>query len=261
MSYETILFETADTGVATLTLNRPHRMNSFTQQMATELREVWGIIRDEESIRAVVLKGAGDRAFSTGVDVTEDFVTDRGRADPLWRPEPSDSLCPKPNRVWKPVICAVHGLAAGGAFYWINDADIVICSDDAQFYDPHVSFGMVSACEPIGMLGRIAFGEIMRMALMGNEERMSAETALRIGLVSEITTREQLFDRANEIATLIASRPPVAVQGTVRALWEALEMPRTIGIVNSLKYTQLGNPIGRAQVDRAVAQKTKWVLR
>jgi enoyl-CoA hydratase/carnithine racemase len=260
MSYETVIFDRAESGVATITLNRPQRANSFTQQMADELREVWGIVRDEDAIRAVVFRAAGGRAFSTGVDTGEDFVGEKGRRSPLTRAEPSDWLCPKPNKVWKPVVCAVNGIAAGGAFYWINDSDIVICSEDAQFFDPHVSLGMVSACEPIGLLARIGVGEVLRMALMGNEERMSAATALRIGLVTEVTANDKLWDRADEIATLLASRPAIAMEGTVRSIWEALDMTRTFGIINSLKYTQLGNPIGRAQVDMS-APKPKWVLR
>jgi enoyl-CoA hydratase/carnithine racemase len=260
MAYSTILFDVDDGGVATITLNRPARMNAFTREMAVELAEVWGQIREDEAIRAVVLRAAGEKAFSTGVDTSEDFVTEKGRRNPLWRHDPSDMLCPKPNKVWKPVICAVHGVAAGGAFYWINDADIVICSDDAHFFDPHVSVGMVAASEPIGLIGRIGYGEVLRMALMGNDERVSAATALRIGLVTEVVPRETLWPRADEIARIIAGRPPIAVQGTVRAIWEALEMPRGIGISNGLKYTQLGNPIGKAQVDPA-ATRPKWTLR
>jgi enoyl-CoA hydratase/carnithine racemase len=96
---------------------------------------------------------------------------------------------------------------------------------------------------------------------MGNDERMSAETALRIGLVSEVVPRERLWARAEEIATLIAKKPPVAVQGSVRAIWEALDLPRSAAMMNALKYTQLGNPIGTAQVDRASVPKSKWTLR
>ncbi len=260
MSYETIIFEAAGNGVATITLNRPHRMNSFNRQMADELADVWGRVRNDVAIRAVVLRAAGDRAFCTGVDVTEDFVG-KDAGNPLARNDPSERLCPKPNKVWKPVIVAIQGMAAGGAFYWLNDADIVICSDDATFFDPHVTFGMVSACEPIGLIGRVGLGEVLRWALMGNDERISAATALRIGLVTEVVTREQLWERAGEIAASIAAKPAIAVQGTVRAIWEALEMPRSVAINNALKYTQLGNPIGMAQVDRGTAPRAKWTLR
>ncbi|MBR0652008.1 hypothetical protein GXW78_20255 [Roseomonas terrae] len=97
---------------------------------------------------------------------------------------------------------------------------------------------------------------------MGNDERMSAQTTLRISLVTEIVqTREELVARAHEIASIIAAKPAAAIQGSVRAIWEALDMPRHAATANALKYTQLGNPIGRAEVDRWSASKAKWRLR
>jgi E-phenylitaconyl-CoA hydratase len=144
--------------------------------------------------------------------------------------------------VWKPVITAVHGLCAGGAQYFLNESDIIICSDDAVFFDPHANVGIVSALEPIGMLHRgVPLGDVLRWALMGTEERITAATALRIGLVTEVLPRAELRDRAREIALSIAARDTKAVQGTVRAIWESLEMPRNIAINNGLSYTQIGN--------------------
>src|SRR5690606_13491240 len=113
--------------------------------------------------------------------------------------------------------------AAGGAFYWLNEADIIICSDDATFFDPHVSYGMTAALEPIGLARRIPLGEALRIALLGLDERMSAQRALQIGLVSEVLPRDQLWSRADEIAQIIAAKPPAAIQGTVRAIWESLD--------------------------------------
>jgi enoyl-CoA hydratase/carnithine racemase len=92
-------------------------------------------------------------------------------------------------------------------------------------------------------------GEVLRMALLGNDERICAATALRSGLVSEVVPLERLWPRAQQIAARIAAKPPVAIQGTVRAIWESLEMTRLVGIHNGLKYTQLGNPLAAAQVD------------
>jgi len=83
---------------------------------------------------------------------------------------------------------------------------------------------------------------VLRWALMGNEERITAETALRIGLVTEIVPRAQLRDHARDIASSIAGRDPKAIQGTVRAIWESLEMPRPTAIHNGYSYTQIGNP-------------------
>jgi enoyl-CoA hydratase/carnithine racemase len=264
MAYETLLYEVSGDGVATVTLNRPDRMNSFNRQMCLDFVALWRQVKSDDAVSAVVLRAAGERAFCTGVDTVEG-LSGKGlgqHAEPIWDFEdPSVQLGPKSNKVWKPIVCAIHGMFAGGAFYFVNESDIAICSDEATFFDPHTTFGMVSACEPTGMLGRIPHGEIMRIVLMGNDERVSAQTALRIGLVSEVTPRAQLWPRAHEIAAIVAKKPSVATQGTVRAVWEARDLPPSQSVVNALKYTQLGNALGMAQIDRKTAPKTKWALR
>jgi enoyl-CoA hydratase/carnithine racemase len=257
-NYSSILFSARD-GVATVVLNRPDKLNSFTRSMAAELRHAWTVCRDSVEIRAVVLRAADGRAFCSGVDVTELWPWPQER--PFDMDDPGEWLGPKSNKCWKPVVCAIHGIAAGGAFYFINESDIVICSEDAQFFDPHVSFGMVAACEPVGALRMVPYQEVMRMSLMGNDERIGAATAVRISLVTEVLPKEALFKRAQELATKLASKPPAAVQGTVRAIWEAGDFSATTAVRNALKYTQLGNPIGTAEVQRATAPKARWTAR
>jgi enoyl-CoA hydratase/carnithine racemase len=152
-------------------------------------------------------------------------------------------------------------MAAGGAFYWINESDIVICSDDATFFDPHVSYGMTAALEPIGLARRVPLGEALRIALLGLDERLSPERALQIGLVSEVVPREKLWARGAELAQIIAAKPPAAIQGTVRAIWESLDAPRTHALRTGLAYTQLGNPIGQAEIERSAVPRRDWNLR
>ncbi len=228
--------------IATITLDRPEALNAFNGAMARDLVAAWSAIRDDDDVHVVVLQANGERAFSTGLDVGED--TDWFMRSNVWNSvDPGSMLSPKlHHRVWKPVVAAVHGMAAGGGQYFLNEADIVICSEDAEFFDPHASVGIVSALEPIGMLARgVNLGEVMRWALMGNEERVTAETALRIGLVSEVVPRDQLRARAREIAATIAARNPQAIQGTVRAVWESLDMTRSMALQNGLAYTLIGN--------------------
>jgi E-phenylitaconyl-CoA hydratase len=123
--------------------------------------------------------------------------------------------------VWKPVIAALHGLVAGGAMYFVNECDFAICSESTLFFDPHANAGVVSALEPMGMLAQgIPYGEVMRWALLGSEERLTAQTALRIGLVTEVAPEDQLRNRAAGLAAEIAARRPQGIQGTVRAMWE-----------------------------------------
>jgi enoyl-CoA hydratase/carnithine racemase len=261
MTFETIIYEAAgEDGVATVTINRPDVLNAFDHQMVGEFAEVWRLVREDAAARAVVLRAAGNRAFSTGADVKKGGYS-RAEIGPFDQDDPGAHLGPKQNRVWKPVVTAVHGLCAGGAFHWINESDIVICSPEAQFFDPHVTYGMVTAVEPIGALARMPLAEVVRMSLMGNDERISAETALRISLVTEIAERDALWTRAHEIAAIIAAKPAAAIQGSVRAIWEAQDLPRSAAVSNALKYCQLGNPIGRAEVDRWSVPKARWKLR
>jgi enoyl-CoA hydratase/carnithine racemase len=251
----TLLYETGTNHVATITINRPEALNSFSLKMTEEFEWLWRHIRDDESVHAVVLRAAPGRAFSTGLDLKGPSITTL-TSNPWNQIDPGERLGPKTLHCWKPVIVAVHGMCAGGAFYWINEADIVICSDDATFFDPHVTFGRVAAVEPIGLSYKIGFQEVMRMALLGNDERIGAQTALRIGLVTEITTLEGLWPRAAELAAVIASRPTVAIQGSVRALWESLDLSRRAAIQRALSYTQVGNAAGKAQVDQAATLKS-----
>ncbi len=242
MDTTTITFE-VDAHVATITLDRPEAFNSFDEVMAAELTWAWETVRDTDDIHVVVLQANGERAFSTGLDVGSDrswFLKSN-----IWNTfDPGALLSPKfHHKVWKPVVAAVHGMCAGGGQYFINEADIIICSDDAQFFDPHANGGIVSALEPIGMVARgVPLGDVLRWALMGTEERITAETALRLGLVTEVVPRDDLRQRAREIAESIAARNPTAVQGTVRAIWESLDMTRTMAIQNGLAYTHIGNP-------------------
>ena len=259
MTYETLLYETSDDHVATITINRPEAMNSFNKESCDEFADVWERIREDDEVHTVVLRAALEcRAFCTGVDIKNGYGYDQSE-NPFLRRDPGEFLGPKQNLVWKPVICAVHGLAAGGAFYWINECDIVICSDDAQFFDPHVSFGMTSACEPIGMLRRIPLGEVMRIALMGNDERISAETALRISLVTEVVGKDELWARAHAIAATIAEKPSIATQGTVRSIWESQETSPDEALKWGYQYAMIGNAVGR--LDRSKTGKPKWTLR
>ena len=124
----------------------------------------------------------------------------------------------------------------------------MICSTEATFFDSHVSAGLVCALEPIGLMRRVGLGETLRIALMGNDERVSADTALRIGLVTEIVARDALWSRANEIASAIAAKPPSATQGTVKAIWESLDKPYRAALEQNLIYTRLGNPLGQAEL-------------
>jgi enoyl-CoA hydratase/carnithine racemase len=244
--FETIVLDVHSAShVATVTLNRPDSLNAFNRTMCEEMAEAWRTIRRDDSVHAVVLRAAGERAFSAGLDIKASY----GQPGNVWNHEdPGEPLSPKWQKMWKPVVCAVQGMCTAGAFYFVNESDVVICSDDATFFDSHVSAGLVCALEPIGLMRRVGLGDTLRIALMGNDERVCADTALRIGLVTEVVAADRLWTRAHEIAAAIAAKPPSATQGTVKAIWESLDKPYRAAMEQNLIYTRLGNPLAQAEL-------------
>jgi enoyl-CoA hydratase/carnithine racemase len=223
----TIRYEAAD-GVATITLDRADSYNAFTTAMCDEMAATWAHVREDDAVRAIVVTAAGERAFCTGIDRSEVPAEDgvEYTFDPLTYRDPGARLGPRSNECWKPVIVAVNGMACGGAFYLLGEADILVAADHATFFDPHVTYGMPAVFEPALMLHRMPFGEVMRMTLLGNHERISAARALEIGLVTEVVPMFELGAAAQRIAAAIASQPPTAVQASLRSLWAARELTR-----------------------------------
>jgi enoyl-CoA hydratase/carnithine racemase len=234
---ETLRFDVED-GVATITLNRPERLNSFNTTLTRELHDRWSALRFEDEVRAVVLTGAGDRAFCTGIDRGDVIPQPSG---PWMMDDPGLALGPKSADCWKPVIAAVNGMACGGAFYMLGEVETILAAEHATFFDPHVTYGMTAAFEPILMRSRMPFGEIMRLTLLGNYERLSAQRAYQVGLVQEVLPGAELLARAQALAGEIAASPPVAVQGTVRSIWLARELRRSQALDLAKIYIGLGS--------------------
>jgi len=247
--FETITYEAAD-GVAWVTLNRPEVFNAFNAAMQHELRTVWRWLRRDDSVRAVVLTGSGEKAFCTGIDRNEVLgdaraanaggatATEPGPGaglepihvgsgtTPFMFDDPGENIGPKSNDLWKPVVAAINGMACGGAFYMLGEVDIIVAAEHATFFDPHVSYGMAAGYEPLHLLPKMPFGEILRITLLGNAERMSAARAHQIGFVSEVCPAGELRERAAWVAAQIAAAPALAVQGSLRALWAGRELSR-----------------------------------
>ncbi|MGW1073783.1 enoyl-CoA hydratase/isomerase family protein [Streptomyces sp. NPDC002537] len=237
--------EVGDDGVALVTLDRPARHNAIDLATAAALASVWRRFRDDDAVRAVVLTGAGDRAFCSGIDRS---VTVPQPASPYSVDDPLRTVGPKAADLWKPVLAAVGGIACGGAFYLLGEAEFVIAAENATFFDPHVAYGMVSAYETLHMAQRMPFGEAARTALMGTAERLSARRAYDIGLVSELTPPGGAVPAALRAARVIASCPTEAVQGTVRALWAAKEAAYERALALAPHLISLGNlPPGRQE--------------
>jgi enoyl-CoA hydratase len=208
--------------------NRPDQLNAMNAAMRDEFADAWIELRDDPEVRAIVHTGEG-RAFQTGVDVAE-IATD-GQGMQRYRDgleEMDIHFTAWHQRVWKPVITAVNGICAGGGLHWVADADIVIAASDATFFDPHVSVGQVVAIEAIGLLRRMPAEAVMRMALVGRYERMTAQRALELGMISQIVDPPgDLREAAQELGEQIAQNSPAAMAATKRALWGAFELGLT----------------------------------
>ncbi|MFM1724103.1 enoyl-CoA hydratase/isomerase family protein [Rhodococcus hoagii] len=220
-----VLFEKRD-HIAYITLNRPHKGNSLTGSMMPVMKEVWGEVRDDPSIRAAIVTGAGERHFCTGADV--DAVASRGGMSTGTGPLTDEVYwSPRQNRVWKPVICAANGLVAGAGLHFVVDADIVVASETVSFMDTHVNVGLVGAMENIGLAKRLPLGTALRMTLMGRDYRLPAQRAYQLGLVDELVAPDQVMATAEEIAHSIVRNSPAAVSLSQQAIWNSLEMGYT----------------------------------
>lgn len=212
--------------IAYITLNRPHKGNSLTGTMMPVMKEVWGEVRDDPSIRAAIVTGAGQRHFCTGADV--DAVASRGGMSTGTGPLTDEVYwSPRQNRVWKPVICAANGLVAGAGLHFVVDADIVVAADTVSFMDTHVNVGLVGAMENIGLAKRLPLGTALRMTLMGRDYRLTAQRAHQLGLVDELVPQDQVMATAEEIAHSIVKNSPAAVSLSQQAIWNSLEMGYT----------------------------------
>lgn len=205
--------------------DRPDRLNAYDDRMRAEFRAAY-LQHEADPDVLVLVHAANGRAFQVGVDVAD--LADGDAAGRYEREviEFDLGLTGWHLGVTKPVVVAVNGVCAGGGLHWVADGDVVIAASDATFVDPHVSMGLVSAIEAVGLARRAPFEAVMRMSLLGSQERIGAQRALRLGLVSEVVDPPGgLHDRAQAIAELIASNDPSVVVEAKRRLWDRQEAP------------------------------------
>jgi enoyl-CoA hydratase len=226
-SYQTLKLERVGP-VGWLINARPEALNAMNAEMREELGAAWLELDRDPAVRVIVHTGEG-RAFQTGADVKEVATDGAGMQrykDDLLTFDMHFSAWHQ--NVSKPVIAAVNGICAGGGLHFVADADIVIAASDATFFDPHVSVGQVTAIEVIGLARKMPFEAVMRMALVGAHERMPAERAYELGMVSQVVDPpEELRAEAQRLAETIARNSPAALRATKKALWGALELGLT----------------------------------
>ena len=223
MTYQHLIVERHGP-VGWLINDRPEVRNAMNSAMRDEFADAWSELDADPAVRVIVHTGNG-RDFQTGVDVGE--LASDGIGMERYRQSMEDfdvHFTSWHQGVWKPVITAVNGICCGGGFHWVADADIVIAASDAQFFDPHTSVGQVVAVEAIGLIKKMPVEAVMRMAFMGKYERMSAQRAYELGMISEVVDPpDSLRDRAQELGETIARNSPAAMAATKKALWGALE--------------------------------------
>lgn len=258
---ETLVLEVEES-VAIVTLHRPQVMNAFNELMQDELAAVWQHLRRAEAVHAIILTGSGDKAFCAGID-RNDIPVDQ-QFDPYTYDDPGQRIGPKSQGLWKPVVAAVNGMACGGAFYLLGESDIIIAADDATFFDPHVTYGMTASFEPILLSGRMFFGDLVRMTLVGTSERLSARTARECGLVTEVVPGTSLMTAARTLATNIAEQPPTSVQASLRTLWAARSLTHDQAVKLGSVFLQLGTSTQALQQGQdafASGRRSQWRLR
>jgi enoyl-CoA hydratase/carnithine racemase len=232
--FEVIIYEKRD-HLAYVTLNRPKALNAYNIRMRDELFEVLGAIRDDSEVRVVILRGAGDKAFCAGADLTE-FLS---------APPPVLARTARFERdIWKrftempvPFIAVMHGYVLGSGIEMSLCCDIRLCSEDAQFGLPEVSLGIIPAAGGSQTLPRVV-GQSHAMDILLSGGWLKAEEAYRIKLVNRVVPRAQLLPEAERLAEIIAGYDPAAVacakQAVIRgldmSLAEGLQLERRLGI-------------------------------
>jgi E-phenylitaconyl-CoA hydratase len=216
-----------DGAVAIVTLQRPERLNTLNAALLAELRGAWEEARDDEDVRAVVLTGAGERAFCAGADLRDMLpsppsISDLLNPDRLLRPDEGLAL-------FKPVVAAINGHALGGGLTLMLATDVRVAVPQATFGVPETGWGLLASAGGTQRLVRqIPHAIAMELLLVG--ARIDAEQALRWGLVNRVVERAALLDTALELAQRIAAQAPLATQATKELVLRSHDLPTDAGL-------------------------------
>ena len=225
MAYETLLYEKRD-GIGYVTLNRPEKLNALNNQVMEELDACFQTIRKDDEVRAVIVTGAGEKAFVAGADVKE-----LAEKAPLQGKEFSQSgqrVFDSIENLGKPVIAAVNGYALGGGCELAVACTLRIASETARFGQPEVKLGIIPGYGGTQRLARlVGKGRALELILTG--EPVSAQEAYRIGLVNQVVPVESLPSAAEALARKIMANAPLAVKLAIEAVNHGLEMTQKEG--------------------------------
>ncbi len=217
MAYTFIAWNVAD-GVATITLNRPDKLNSFNRAMALEMQDALAIARDDDTIRAILITGAG-RAFCAGQDLAE-AIAPEGQPQPDLGGIVRDQYNPivrLVRTIEKPIVAAVNGVAAGAGANIALACDLVLASEKASFVQAFAKIGLIPDSGGTFLLPRL-IGLQRATALMFMGDKLRAPEALNMGLIYKMHAPDVLMDEANKLATYLATQPTKGFGLTKRAL-------------------------------------------
>jgi len=229
VSEQEVLYEVAD-GVATITINRPAKYNALNTSVVTTLRELFKKAEEDDSVRAVILTGAEEKAFAAGADITEFKGRDSKTVRPL--AENGQELCKYIEAMSKPVIAAVNGFALGGGCEIAMACDIRYASENARFGQPEINLGIIPGFGGTVRLARLV-GLGMAKELVFSGDQIKADEALRIGLVNKVfESVADLKSGANALAAKLATKPGVALKLAKQSTNNTWENP----LKNNLKF-------------------------
>ena len=219
MSYETILYEVDDEGVAIATLNRPGNRNALDSVMRREIVEVFTGANEDPKVRTLVLTGAGDTYFSAGADQKERTSGGTMPADQIRNNHlhPTNALSARLQRVEKPVIGAINGTCVGGGFALAAGCDVILASENARFRVAHAALG-VGILDALGWLLPRHIGPQRTFELYASNRIMEAQEAKEAGLVFKVVPQANLMREAVELARVFAAGPPLGMTMTKRSI-------------------------------------------
>jgi E-phenylitaconyl-CoA hydratase len=221
-------------GIATITINRPERLNAMDGEHYAALSAAWTKVRDDTAIRVAIVTGAGDRAFTTGADI-KSFITKPPELAEMWLTQ-RDQLLNRGLEVWKPVIAAVNGLCLGGGMTLLLGTDIRVAAEHATFSLAEVKRGVIAGNGGTQrILRQLPYAIGMEMLLTGNS--IDAASAARWGLINKIVAKGEVMTAALEYAHRIAENAPLAVQ----AAKELAIRSRDMDLATGLRLEQLVN--------------------
>ena len=219
MNYETIRLQ-KDAGVATITLDRPKALNALNEQVLTELVAVFDELEGDRDVRAVIITGSGDKAFAAGADIGElNQLADKAAASSKARA--GHRVTAKIEHSRLPVIMAINGFALGGGLELAMAGDFRIASSNAKLGQPEVNLGIIAGFGGSQRLPRLV-GQGMASYLLLSGEMISADEAKQANLVEKVVAPDQLMSEATRIARVVASKGPLAIAATKRAIHKGL---------------------------------------